>query len=140
MAESRAGDFLHSTYIALYLKRILILPLHMKIFSTIKQLVTLKPLLMQFSLDKVYYRREHHMHGTFHMQANQKLDLASITIEVIETLKISKDTSETTSLGSKSFRKQIALERFDKYDIDFDFSLSFPRGTKREHKTYKGDM
>gem|GEM_PF-4487705 len=70
----------------------------MKIFSTIKQLVTFKPIIMQFVLDKVYYRRDHHMHGTFHMQTNQAFDITSIKIEVIQTLKISKDTSETSSL------------------------------------------
>ncbi len=112
----------------------------MKIFSTIKQLVTLKPIIMQFVLDKVYYRREHHMHGTFHMQTNQKMEVVSITLEATQTLKISKDSSETTSLGSKVFRKQLSLERLDKYEVEFDFSLDFPRGTKREHKTYKGDM
>lgn len=112
----------------------------MKIFSTIKQLVTFKPMIMQFVLDKVYYRREHHMHGTFYIQTKQPAELSAITIVVTQTLKISKDTSETSEIGSKAFRKQISLARLDKYEIDFDFPLSFPRGTKWEHKTYKGDM
>lgn len=112
----------------------------MKIFATIKQLVTLKPVLMQFVLDKVYYRKVHHMHGVFYIQAHTAMDIASIQIEVTETLKISKETSETTVIGEKAFRKQLHLDRLEKYELDFDFPLKFPRSTKREHKTYKGDL
>lgn len=112
----------------------------MKIFSTIKQLVTFKPIIMQFVLDKVYYRKEHNMHWSFYLQTNQALAISSITLEVTQTLKISKDTSETSILGSKAFRKEISLERLDKYEVDFDLPLKFPRGTKWEQKTYRGDL
>ncbi len=76
----------------------------------------------------------------FYMQSNKAIEISSITLEVTQTLKISKDSSETSVLGTKAFRKQISLERLDKYEIDFDFPLTFPHGTKWEHKTYKGDM
>jgi hypothetical protein len=126
----------------LYTKRdyILALSKDMKIFSTIKQLITFKPLLMQFVLEKVYYRKKHHINGAFHIQSNQVTEITAITIEATQTLKITKDDFETIVLGSKWFRKQISLDRLEKYEVDFEFPLIFPHGTKRERRTYRGDL
>lgn len=112
----------------------------MKIFSVIRQFVTLQPAIMQFVLDKIYYRKEHHMHGSFYVQPNQQLSISSLQIEVVQTLHISKDKTEKTSLGEKTYRQQVVVERFEKYQVDFSFALKFPRATKWERTTYKGDL
>ncbi len=112
----------------------------MQLFSTIKQLITFKPVIMQFVLDKVYYRANHHIQGVFYLQTKQPLEVSSITIEVAQTLRITKDQQETTVIWSKVYGKQIALERLEKHEITFDFPLHFPRETKREQKAYRGDL
>lgn len=68
----------------------------MQLFSTIKQLITFKPVIMQFVLDKVYYRANHQIQGVFYLQTKQPLEVSSITIEVAQTLRITKDQQETT--------------------------------------------
>lgn len=105
-----------------------------------KQLVTLQPIVMQFVLEKVYYREEQRVYGSFYLQPNKPLDIASITIQITQTLKISKTETETISLGKQTYRKILSLGRFEKHEESFDIALSFPRVTKRERKSYKGDL
>lgn len=81
----------------------------MKIFSALKQLITFQPAIMQFVLEKVYYRKDRHINGTFYIQPNKEMFIVSIHIEVIQTLNITKEETETTLLGEKLFNQQISL-------------------------------
>jgi len=111
-----------------------------KILNTMKQLFTFTPMLMQFKLAKVYHKVDKKCEGSFVLQANKELHIASITIQITETLKISKDESETIVLGSKVFREALHMIALDKHESEFIIPLKFSRQTKREHKTYKGDL
>lgn len=112
----------------------------MHLFSALKQLITLQPAIMQFVLEKVYYRKDHHMQGTFYIQPNKEIDIVSIHLDVKQTLHITKDELETTLIGEKVFNQQTHLWRLEKHKLPFAFPLKFPRETKRERKTYKWDM
>lgn len=112
----------------------------MQLFAALKQLITLQPAIMQFVLEKVYYRKDRHIDGTFYIQPNKELTIVSIHLEVIQSLNITKDEVEKTLLGEKVFNQQISLWRLEKHELAFSFPLKFPRETKRERKTYKGDM
>lgn len=112
----------------------------MQLFSALKQLITFQPAIMQFVLEKVYYRKDHHMNWTFYIQPNKEMSIVSIHLQVTQTLNITKDEIETTLLGEKVFNQQINLWRLEKHELAFSFPLKFPRETKRERKTYKWDM
>ncbi len=112
----------------------------MKIFSALKQLITFQPAIMQFVLEKVYYRKDHHMSWTFYIQPNSEMSISSIEINVAQILNITKEEVETTNLGQKVFNQLINLWRLEKHELAFSFPLKFPRETKRERKTYKWDM
>ena len=112
----------------------------MQILNTIKQFLTLKPMITQFELAKVYHKSDKHAAGKLYIQANKKLEIVSIKIEVVEQLHISKDEIETTVAWSKVSREAVELGRFEKYELPFEIALKFPRQTKWERKNYKGDL
>jgi len=90
-------------------------------------------------MEKVYHKTAT-IDGTLHIQANTTLHVSNITIKAIQLLRVSRKEKEATILGAKTRRKQFVLPPLKRHELPFELSVTFPAATKREHKTYKGDL
>lgn len=110
----------------------------MQILSNLKQLL-FQPVIIEFELEKEYHKGTH-LDGKLYIQANRHVHIATRTINVVQTIHISKKETETTVFGTKTRKKPLDLDRLQKHEVAFQIPVKFPKVTKREHKTYKGDL